>query len=194
MYKAGKKIAMYVLFLGIVLLAGCKQQGQEITVLDEVTVAEQDAKQEIDLKNVDEENIYVHVCGQVNNPGVYGVKTGSRVYEAIKEAGGLTEMAAETQVNQAELLKDGQQIYIPSKEELLNTDMEITGANDGKVNINIAGKEELMTLNGIGEKRAEAILSYREDNGSFREIEELMQVEGIKQGTYEKIKNQIKIS
>ncbi len=194
MNKTKEKLWTLFLFLCMILLAGCEQKKSEEYVLEEL-VSEEDELPLVE-KPIEEEteNIYVHICGCVNVPGVYEMDAGSRVFEAIQRAGGLTDRAAETAVNQAESLEDGQKVYIPSKEELFAEEMQEQEINDGKININIAGKEELMTLTGIGEKRAEAILAHREGNGPFQSVEELMQVEGIKQGTYDKIKDQIKVS
>lgn len=141
--------------------------------------------------------IYVYVCGAVNHTGVYELKKDSRVYEAIECAGGLREDAATLAVNQAEILSDGQQIYIPTKEEYEAgnsaniTDSSQLNASDGKIHLNTATKEELTTLTGIGESRAESIIAYREAHGSFQSVEELMNVDGIKEGIFQKIKEQI---
>ena len=100
-------------------------------------------------------------------------------------------------VNQADLLTDGQKIRIYTMEEAGQMEKELQEEDpllDGRVDINRAGKEELMTLTGIGETRAQAILAYRETNGNFSSVEELMQVEGIKEKTYEKLKDQIRIN
>lgn len=150
-----------------------------------------------------EGKICVFVCGEVAAPGVYELASDSRIYQAIEAACGLSESAAEDYVNQAELMTDGQRIYIPSADEVqtngLGTldsggnDAGGQSASDGRVNLNTAGKEELMTLTGIGEKKAEAIIQYRDVSGGFGSIEELMQVEGIKEGTFEKIKEDIVI-
>ena len=154
------------------------------------------------------EQIYVYVCGQVANPGVYELPPGSRVFEAINAAGGLLDAAAGYMLNQAEKMEDGQKIYVPSEEEAKageavpgqadgmpagSAGPESGEDSDGKININSATKDELMTLSGIGEKKAQAIISYRESHGGFQSAEELMEVEGIKTGTYEKIKDRIKI-
>lgn len=154
------------------------------------------------------EQIYVYVCGQVANPGVYELPPGSRVFEAINAAGGLLDAAAGYMLNQAEKMEDGQKIYVPSEEEAQageavpgqadgmpagSAGPESGEDSDGKININSATKDELMTLSGIGEKKAQAIISYRESHGGFQSAEELMEVEGIKTGTYEKIKDRIKI-
>ena len=113
----------------------------------------------------------------------------------------MTENAAPELVNQAEVVADGTRVYVPDQEEAdefrngtegLGT--EVTGgAEKGKININTAGKDELMTLTGIGETKAESILEYREENGKFESIEELMQIEGIKEGVFNKIKDDITI-
>ena len=129
------------------------------------------------------------------NPGVYEFAAGSRIYEAIEVAGGLLDSAAVSVLNQAEKMEDGQKIYVPSEDEV-QEGQEDPGqemADDGRVNLNLAGEEELMTLPGIGEKKAQAIISYRESHGGFQSTEELMEVEGIKTGIYEKIKDRIKV-
>ena len=155
---------------------------------------------------------YVHVCGAVKNPGVYEVRSESRLYEAIALAGGLTENAAGEGLNQAEKVEDGSRIYVPDKEEYAagmqnapesagtaaetfdnKNGTDKTSVEDGKVNLNTATKEQLMTLSGIGEAKASAIISYRESHGAFQNIEELMQVEGIKDGVFRKVKDQIKV-
>ena len=113
----------------------------------------------------------------------------------VEAAGGMTDGAA-WQINQAQELADGQQVYVPSKEEAseAGTGPGLAGqASDGKVNINTATKEELMTLSGIGEARAEAILKYREEKGGFQSTEELKEIDGIKDGIFGKIEDQIKI-
>lgn len=228
-----------IVFMCVVLCVGCQKKSQE-TELKKVSVgaeetgltaedsekdaAEDDekAEEEADRKKDDAasdtedrpEKLYVHVCGHVNQPGVYELQQDSRVFEAIEAAGGMTATAAFSYLNQAEILEDGQQLYVPSQEEvdsgkIVNTagsadsrsnqvtgvqNVEnVSGQDDGKINLNTATKEELMTLNGIGDVRAQAILKYREEHGEFRSIEELMEVEGIKKGTFQKLKDQIKI-
>lgn len=138
--------------------------------------------------------IYVHVCGEVYTPGVYELAAGSRVFEAVEAAGGMKDTASPSSLNQAEVLKDGQQIYVPSCEEAGSMQNEMQEADDGKVNLNTAAKDELMTLAGIGEVKAEAIIRYREEKGGFTSIEELKEIEGIKEGVFAKIKDQIKVS
>lgn len=149
----------------------------------------------------------------MKSPGVYELTSDSRLYEAIQMAGGFTDEAAGEALNQAEKIEDGSRIYVPTKEEakagtenngtfVQNADNEKTDATkstdagstaDGKVDINTAGKDELMTLSGIGEAKADAIIRYRDEHGKFQKIEDLMEVEGIKDGVFQKVKDQIKI-
>lgn len=153
--------------------------------------------------------IYVDVTGAVRAPGVYTLPAGSRVFEAIALAGGAREDASLENLNQAGILQDGQQIRVYTEEEAAQMAQQgslpslpgaekAAGQEEGqeasKVNINTAGKEELMTLTGIGETRAEAILAYRQETGGFQAPEDLMQVEGIKEKTFEKLKDQITVN
>lgn len=150
--------------------------------------------------------IYVDVTGAVKAPGVYTLPAGSRVFEAIALAGGAREDASLENLNQAGLLQDGQQIRVYTEEEAAQMAQQgslpgaetAAGQEEGqealKVNINTAGKDELMTLTGIGETRAEAILAYRQETGGFQAPEDLMQVEGIKEKTFEKLKDQITVN
>lgn len=153
--------------------------------------------------------IYVDVTGAVKAPGVYTLPTGSRVFEAIALAGGAREDASLENLNQAGILQDGQQIRVYTEEEAAQMAQQgslpslpgaetAAGQKEGqeasKVNINTAGKDELMTLTGIGETRAEAILAYRQETGGFQAPEDLMQVEGIKEKTFEKLKDQITVN
>ena len=116
---------------------------------------------------------------------------------AVKAAGGFTEDAAREDINQAEKMKDGQQIYVPSKKEAEESSAGTGSTNgkdsSGKININTAGKEELMTLPGIGESKAGDIIAYREEHGPFSKTEDIMKIQGIKEGIYSKIKDSIAI-
>ncbi|MCM1087712.1 MAG: helix-hairpin-helix domain-containing protein [Muribaculaceae bacterium] len=166
--------------------------------------------------------IYVHICGAVVNPGVYALATGSRIFEGIEIAGGFREDACEDYVNLAKTLQDGQRIVIPTMEEVeaageddayhkrwmteadTGTDTEEAGASveaaqgvstqsDGLININLATESELSSINGIGAGKAAAIVKYRQEIGGFTSIEEIMEVSGIGQGIYEKIKDKITV-
>ena len=162
------------------------------------------------------EMIYVDVCGAVANPGVFQLAAGSRVFQAIEAAGGYLPEAVQNCVNRAGVLTDGQQLYILTQEEMERQGLdpaEMAGASDGqmngsagtgqntgmtaqvqqdnRININTADEAQLTTLTGIGATRAQAIIAYREENGSFVAIEDIMNVQGIKEGTFAKIKDEI---
>ena len=143
---------------------------------------------------------FVHVSGAVQEPGVYELPAGSRLYEAIEMAGGFTEDAAEAYCNLAAEIGDGTQYHIPTKEEAQSmpdgpgeTPAVQAGAYDaeGRLDLNRATKEELMQLTGIGESKAEAILAYREEHGGFGSTEEIKEVSGIGDATFEKLRNDI---
>lgn len=150
-------------------------------------------------------SIYIHICGEVREPGVYELKKKeARVIDAIEAAKGLTKKASLWAVNQAELVIDGQQIYIPSKDEVTKdvvsnskdiskTDNIAQDTDSTKVNINIASEKELITLPGIGQAKARKIIDYRESNGRFSKIEDIMNIPGIKEGLFNKISENITI-
>lgn len=169
-------------------------------------------------KETKEETIVVYVCGAVKREGIVKLPAGSRIYEAVEQAGGMTEKAASSWLNQAEVLTDGARVYVPDEEEVKDAEAGnkagtadnagsikkpggtgssgISGkgaGNDGKVNINEASKEELMTLTGIGEAKADSILEYRAEHGRFGSIEEIKEISGIKDGVFQKIKDKITV-
>ena len=165
-------------------MSACDTKQKEALSLETTSPKE---TQENSSYNMDE--IFVYICGAVQNEGVYEVPAGSRVYEVVQKAGGFTEEAATTYVNQAEIVRDEERIYIPTQNEAL----ELQVLDDGKVNLNTATKEELMTIPGVGESKADSIVQYREEIGKFQTIEDIMNVSGIKEGLFQKIKDYIKI-
>jgi len=146
--------------------------------------------------------IMVDIGGEVNDPMVAELEEGSRVEDAINAAGGVTEDADLTEINRAAFLEDGDKILIPEKQEVaLNdisnaTDGSVKGSytsySDGKININTAGSEELQMLDGVGPVTAEKIIDYRESNGRFKDIEDIKNVSGIGEKTFEKLKDDIR--
>ena len=138
---------------------------------------------------------YVHICGKVKDPGVYELPEGSRIFEAVEAAGGFMDDAAEESLNLAEKVADGMQIVVMSREELaVAASVEaLEVQNSGLVNINTASREQLMTLKGIGESRADDIIRYREESGGFQVIEDIMKVPGIKEAGFQKIKDSITV-
>lgn len=163
---------------------------------------------------------YIHICGEVERPGVYEMEPGSRIFQAVELAGGFTEHAAQDYLNMAQETADGMKITVPSKEQAEacrssgNDTGDVPEGNQnvwvqiprqeipdslngqepaGKVNLNTAAKEELMTLRGIGEAKAADIIRYREEQGPFQTIEEVMNISGIKEAAFQKIKDDITV-
>ena len=189
MKKTGNITARIVLIVFIFMM-GCGRESREKLSeagSDFLIGEESHAAAETDESPAE---ICVYVCGAVNAPGVYTLPAGSRVYEAVRMAGGLSDEADERAVNQAEILTDGRQVTIPTKAEVLKGE---EGAADGPVNINTAGVSELMRLSGVGESRAKDIIAYRKEHGAFSVPEDIMKVPGIKEAVFEKIKDDITV-
>ncbi len=197
-----KKIKNTIIIMLFLVLPGFSSCGRDVGILYFDTAASDAYTRgageavaeptETEISSADEEQIYVHVCGRVCQPGVVMLPAGSRVWEAVEAAGGLAEDAQDTAVNLAAVLQDGQKLYIPAIGESIAEQMSDT-ADDGRVNLNTADADRLQTLSGIGVSRALDILSYRETHGGFQTIEEIMQVPGIKESIYEKIKDKITV-
>ncbi len=157
------------------------------------------------IRQEDSSTVYMYICGAVLNPGVYELPATARIYELVEMAGGLTADADEQSVNLAQLAEDGGMIWIPTKEEsaagvtapagVTASDGSAASADSGgeKVNINTADAAELTTLYGFGDSKAAAIIAYRDAHGRFQSIEEIMNVDGIAEGTYEKIRDYITV-
>ena len=155
----------------------------------------------IDTDSAVIKDIKVYVCGAVQRPDVYEISADSRIVDAVSAAGGFAIDAYPEAMNLAETVSDGSRIYVPTKEEVdaLAVVYSDTGSGSGdtmsdstgRVNINTATLEELTTLPGIGDTRARAIIDYREQNGAFGNIEDIMQVTGIKEKSFSKIKDSI---
>ena len=198
-------IALALVTAGVIFtfVKGSDNTAGEITQSSEEdasdAVSQETETCEAEEAQTEEETVCVHVCGAVNDPGVYYLEAGSRVHEAVEMAGGLSSDAAEEYVNLAQVITDGEQIYIPTLEEAQEQGLEIGSSSSsdedesGLININTATSEELQSLSGIGQAKAEAIIAYREDNGDFTSIEDITNVSGIGESTYEKIKDQITV-
>ena len=171
-----------------------------------------------DASSEEAKTLVVHICGAVSAPGVYELPAGSRIIDAVEAGGGFLPEAEEACCNLAEEIVDGCQIYIMTKTESCadgqtekkagiqtspDSDMQTTDRNvrsnsataleNGLVNLNTADVAALMTLPGIGESRAKAIISYREQHGAFAQIEDIMKISGIKQAAFSKIKDKITV-
>ncbi len=185
------KIYIYVVLLCVNVLLACSDS---TLILEESEVAEETEQQESLVESsFVADRIYVHISGEVLNPAVYEFDVGARVYEAIEQAGGFTEIADRNYLNLAKELVDGEQIYVPAIGEAESMSAADNDIRDAKVNINTATKEELLSLKGIGEGRADDIIAYRDKNGAFSSIEDIMKVPGIKQASFDKIKDDISI-
>lgn len=144
-----------------------------------------------------ETNMYVDISGEVKNPGVYQFEAGTRLYQVIDKAGGLTSSADKNGINQAEFIEDGQKIIIPSLKNYENNNSNSDNNNsnyskNGLININFASKDELMNITGVGEVIADRIIEYR-SNCSFNNIEDIMNVKGIGNAKFEKMKAEITV-
>lgn len=146
-----------------------------------------------DERQDEKDVIYVHVCGAVNEPGVVLLPEGSRGQDALEAAGGFAPGAAVDAVNLAEPLTDGVKLYFPTLEEAEDWQESEQARESGLVNINTADVAQLCTLPGIGEARAKAIIAYRETNGNFKDIEDIMKVSGIKDSAFGKIRDRITV-
>ena len=171
-----------------------------------------------DASSEEAKTLVVHICGAASAPGVYELPAGSRIIDAVEAGGGFLPEAEEACCNLAEEIVDGCQIYIMTKAESCadgqtekkagiqtspDSDMQTTDRNarsnsapaleNGLVNLNTADVAALMTLPGIGESRAKAIISYREQHGAFAKIEDIMKISGIKQAAFSKIKDKITV-
>ncbi len=208
--KHRKKSIWKLLFTSLPFMAllACgnmqKEDGLKVLLAEQQsTVIEEDLSREKD-QNVSEgkkaaqgteidkmSTAFVHICGEVENPGVYEVSMDSRVCDVLNLAGGFTNRAAKSAINLAELVTDGMMVVVPSEEELREQSLQIQRQEAGMVNINTATADELGTLPGIGKSRAEAIIAYRQEYGDFSAIEDIMQVSGIKSGMFEDLKDKI---
>lgn len=195
MRKNVKRMVWSLWAVVVLLCAGCKSQpvfyDSEETLEEPLRAEKSEEDEEAEEKAL--AKICVYVCGEVRNPGVYELEAEARTAAAVEAAGGMTEEAAESWLNLAEHLADGQKIEVPSREQEEKLKEEALAAESSLVNLNQASAEELTTLRGIGESKAEDILKYRETHGGFQTIEELMQIPGIKERVFEKIKDQITV-
>ena len=137
--------------------------------------------------------IFVYVCGAVVNPGVVELPWDSRVADALKACGGFTEDARRDVINLAEKVADQDMVRFPSMDEEISSTETVPSENGGKININTADVSQLITLSGIGESRARDIITYRETNGGFADIEDIKKVPGIKESIYSKICDKITV-
>ncbi|MSW93897.1 MAG: ComEA family DNA-binding protein [Actinobacteria bacterium] len=142
--------------------------------------------------------VVVHVAGDVRKPGLLHLPAGSRVAEAISAAGGALNSKAESSVNLARLLVDGEQVMVGVRAQQVSTsqqqgDAQGSGTSTGKVSVNSANQQQLETLPGVGPSLAQRILEYRAANGSFRSVDELDEVSGIGPATLTRLRSLIQL-
>lgn len=204
--KKKKQIIIGIMGTFLIFSAGCGKKEVTFVQTEEIQEKEGQLSGESAYNEQDQalqeekepQQIFVYVCGAVKSPGVYELPAEARAFEAVEKAGGFSDEAYEEALNLAKPLEDGEQLFIPTSAQW-ELGIEARGmeegkeASDGLVNINTASKEELCTLPGVGDSRAESIISYREEHGGFQSIEEIKNVTGIKDGLYKKIKDKIKI-
>ncbi len=191
---AVKGAVIAVVLLLLVAVGGLlpkKEEAVEETEVVVTTVLAEKTEESATLEAV----VFVDIKGEVKKPGVYQMKAGDRVKDALEAAGGLTEEADSQKVNLAKRLED-QMVIVVTKvgeeaEEIPAGETRNEATKEGKVNINTATVEELKTLKGVGEKKAEAIIEYRKKNGSFQTKEDLMKVRGIGKKLFESFQERI---
>lgn len=189
--KAAVIGGILLILVGVGGLFSKKEESVEGTTVVETTML----AEKTEVSTTQETVIFVDIKGAVKNPGVYQMKVGDRVKDALEAAGGLTEEADSQKVNLAKRLED-QMVIVVTKvgeeaEEIPAGETRNEATKEGKVNINTATVEELKTLKGVGEKKAEAIIEYRKKNGSFQTKEDLMKVRGIGKKLFESFQERI---
>lgn len=201
-------IIVFVAGFMMYMLLGCSGNEPELVALSQDINNTEDSREtlaEEESRGVetdkDEKLICIHISGSVVNPGLYELSEGSRLYDAVMEAGGFTNDAAVDYSNLAETLLDGVKYHIYSETEVSDMQMVSTSPEKdshynsaGQLNINLATVDELMELSGIGKSKAEAIVEYRDANGTFESIEEIKEVSGIGEGLYSKIEDSITVN
>lgn len=192
-----------IIILVCFFITGCKEN-TEVSLSGEEAVSVSDQKETIEeevVKTAESNKVVVYVNGAVKRPGVYTLKQGDRIYQAVDMAGGMTSKAQKDALNLAETVIDAQNIYIMTKKEYQNRKAENSNVHDEQessaitdlVNINSADAEGLTKLPGIGQSKAAAIIAYREENGSFSSKEDIKKVSGIGDATYANIEDLITI-
>ena len=200
-YYNRKEIVIIIIFLIIffsyVLITN--NEKEEYILENTIDIKENIEKKE-ETQEITNQKIIVDIKGEVNNPGTYELKENERVINAIEKAGGLKSNANTNDINLSEKVIDEMLIIIPSKEEKVEINNNITEkktntieVKDNKISINKASLDELMTISGIGKTKAQNIIDYRKENGNFKSIDELTNVSGIGKSTLDKIKNYIKL-
>ena len=191
-----------VLLLSGVLCFGCGSPNETVILEEPLPSTELFSSESVE-ESSEGIRYFVHVCGAVLNPGVYELPADSRIFDAVEAAGGFADGAARDALNLARQIEDGMKVEVPTEEEARKArETAAAGSSwepgwteeSGKININTAEVSQLTTLSGIGEARAQDIISFREENGPFQSIEDIKKVPGIKDVVFQKIKDEITVS
>lgn len=191
-----KKAALPIVVVAALLffwIGGEKDTNEikEIENPDSDVVQEEIEESEINETSKENTEIYVDISGCVYKPGVYKINDGTRLFQVIEKAGGLTEDADRDSINQAEKVYDGQKILIQSKLGINNVISDYTKEQNGKININTADSMKLQEIPGVGPSTAKKIIDYRETYGKFKSVEDIVNVSGIGEKTFENIREYI---
>lgn len=195
-YKTIGLISLLGIFFIYVLISFCTGGKEKLVKNDKEEIFVDEG---LEVEELKEKDIVVEIKGEVKEPNIYYLEEGSIIGDLIIEAGGLTEEANIDGINRAELLSSHQCIVIPNKNEVdeevavISQGVLETNNKEGLININKATESELDTLPGIGPSRAADIISYRESNGGFKSIDEIKNVKGIGEASFEKLKEKITI-
>ena len=170
----------------------------EVAAVSKDSSSEKEVKKEEKDESLEQDLITVDVKGAVKSPGIYDLPVGSRVHDAVQKAGGLTEDADSKSLNLAQKVSDEALVYVPTKGEEAASQQTASGtppstSKDKKVNLNKASLEELKKVKGLGGKRAQDIIDYRETNGKFKSVDELKKVSGIGAKIIEKLKDYVTV-
>ncbi len=185
-----KKKFIYLAIIFIFSITGCKDNSEELL---RFKMSEDELEQEDTIEEKSEkkdELLIVHVSGSVKRAGVYQLEKDKRIIDAIEKAGGMLEEADSDALNLAEKIKDGMKIYVPKKGEKPTTSTNLK--SQSYIDLNLAEKEELMTLPGVGEKTADKIIAYREAQ-PFEKVEDLLKVSGFGKKKMEALKGLIAV-
>lgn len=185
----GILLIVLIIIVGIIFAKGKEAEMFEIEESEFI----QNIENKVEIDEI--EKIKVYVTGEVYSPGVFELEYGDRIEDAINLAGGVTENANLKNINLAYALEDGEKLYIPNinENDFNEENFFAEQKNNSKININKSGIEQLITLPGVGNSLAQKIISYREENGKFKRIEDLKNVSGIGDKKYESLKELITI-
>lgn len=192
------KIIIIVFSLGIIIFfVFYKNNNDDMEMIMDSSDLNLNIAEEKEEQKAEEDKIKIHITGEVNNQGIIEIEYGERIADAIEKAGGLTIKADVSKENLAYVLEDGQKLYIPSIEDTNFNEIDSESGENviinseqktGKININSASQEDLQKINGVGPSLAQKIIQYRNSNGKFKNIEDLLNVSGIGEKKFEGIK------